>query len=113
MSDLTVTLRLVDQMTERLTGIETELGAFGKSLDSTFNTIKTIGIGIGAAFAVNAIKNATQAAIDFGDSIEHGARATGMSTEEYQKWNYVIKQSGGNINWNGNGIQEWRKSRSA
>jgi uncharacterized protein YpiB (UPF0302 family) len=60
-------------------------------------TVGTIAAGIGAAFAFDAIKNATQAAIDFGDSIEHQARATGMSTEAVQKWGYVFKQSGVNI----------------
>ena len=97
MSDLTVTLKLVDQFTERLTGVETELGAFGRQIDQTMKTVGTIAAGIGAAFAFNAIKNSTQAAIDFGDSIEHQARAIGMSTEAVQKWGYVFKQSGVNI----------------
>jgi hypothetical protein len=55
----------------------------------------------------------TQAAINFGDSIEKGARQTGLSIEEYQKWNYVIKQSGGNIDGMGMAFKTLAKNAAA
>ena len=94
MSDLTVTLRLIDNFTARMSGIETELGAFGRSLDKTIGTLKVLGAGLGAAFAVNTIKSMTQAAIDFGDKIYDGSRKLGLSIGTYQQLSYIAKQSG-------------------
>ena len=97
MSDLTVTLKLIDQFSERMTGIETELGSFGRSLDKTIGTLKVLGSGIAAAFAFHQIESATQAAIDFGDKIYDGARKLGLGIEKYQELSYIAKQSGTNI----------------
>jgi hypothetical protein len=80
-----------------MTGAETHLGAFGRQIEATIGTLKTLAAGIGVAFVFDKIKSATEAAINLGNSIENGSRKLGLTTDAYQKWGYVIKESGGNI----------------
>jgi hypothetical protein len=53
-NDLKVTLSLVDDFTRKLTGIESEMGAFGQKVDRINSILVKFGLGIGLGIASNA-----------------------------------------------------------
>ena len=63
-NDLKVTLSLVDDFTKKLTGIETELGAFGKQLDYLNNVAAKFGLGLGIGVGATAVKSGIEELIN-------------------------------------------------
>jgi hypothetical protein len=92
--DLKVVLSLVDDFTKSLTGIETEMGAFGRHVDSMVSNIQRIGSAFAGAFAVHQVEAFIQKGIDFGDTIAEMSRRTGLNVEQTQIWNHVLTASG-------------------
>ncbi|NCC84023.1 MAG: hypothetical protein EOM03_07840 [Clostridia bacterium] len=73
---------------------------FAKNLSKAFGgaakvvgAISTAAIALGTAF----VKSASDTAA-YGDEIDKMSQKIGLSTEGYQKWRYVLGQSGGDIN---------------
>ena len=68
-NDLKVTLSLVDDFTRKLTGIENELGAFGKKLDYVNNIASKfglgLGVGMGATAVIDGLKNLSETAKEY------------------------------------------------
>jgi hypothetical protein len=54
-SDLKVTLSLIDNFTQKITGVQSKLGAFGAQIDNINKVAMRFGVGFGAYFGVNAV----------------------------------------------------------
>ena len=96
-NDLKVTLSLVDDFTQKLTGIETEMGAFGKQIDVIGNKFRAVGNAMMAIFAVREFEKLIKSGVEYGNAIENMSRMTSLDTEETQKLDYILKQSGSSL----------------
>jgi hypothetical protein len=65
-NDLKVTLSLVDDFTQKLTGVQTQMGAFGKQLDYINNVASKFGLGIGIGIGATAISGQIKDLIEAG-----------------------------------------------
>ena len=63
-NDLKVTLSLVDDFTQKLTGIQTKMGAFGKQIDYINNIAGKFGLGFGIGIASTAVINGIKGMVD-------------------------------------------------
>jgi hypothetical protein len=95
--DLKVVLSLVDDFTKHLTGIETELGTFGRKIDGTIQNVMRLGSAFTAVFAVNQIKSFIEQGINYGETVDKMSKITGLSVEETQRLDFVMKESGSSI----------------
>jgi hypothetical protein len=96
-NDLKVVLTMVDNMSEKLTGVETKLGAFGKTIDNTIKMWTGFGAALGGILAVGQIEAFVKKGIEYGDAVEKMSRQTGLQTDETQKLDYILKQSGSSL----------------
>lgn len=99
--DLSATLRLDSKEYEKgLTESESKAKAFGGKLKSALK------IGAGAAVATttaivgvgSAIKKGITATSAYGDKVDKMSQKIGISSDAYQKWDYVMARAGGNVN---------------
>lgn len=109
--DLMAKLSLdASEYTKGLKDAEGEAEGFGdkwnKATDKMKNGIKSVGLGVGVFAGVGAA--AFKAANDMStnlDQIDKMSQKLGMSTDAYQKWDYIMKLSGTDINNMGAGIK--------
>jgi len=96
-NELKVIMSLIDNMSKPLAGIETNFKQFGMKIDGVLKTIRMVSGALAGLFAVDKIRSAIQAGIDWGDSIEVGAKKVGMSTAAYQQNNFIAKELGTSV----------------
>ena len=96
-NDLKVVLTMVDNMSEKLTGVETRLGSFGKSIDNMMNMWKGFAGALAGVLAVEKIEAFVEKGIEYGDAIHKMSKETGLQTEETQKLDYILKESGSSL----------------
>lgn len=98
--DLSATLRLDSKEYEKgLTDSESKAKAFGGKLKSALK------IGAGAAVATTtaivgvgaALKKGITATSAYGDKVDKMSQKIGISSDAYQKWDYVMARAGGNV----------------
>ena len=98
--DLSATLRLDSKDYEKgLTESESKAKTFGGKLKSALK------IGAGAAVATTtaiigvgaAIKKGITATSAYGDKVDKMSQKIGISSDAYQKWDYVMARAGGNV----------------
>jgi hypothetical protein len=95
MAKLQVELDVIDQGTKVLkdvgkefNGLQSKIMAFAKAATAIF----------AGGVIVKQLTGMVQGAIDFGNNIKDASAKLGFSTTEFQKWSYVAKQSGSEIN---------------
>ena len=109
MSDIGTAYVQIEPSAQGISGkIEKEFGGVGESSGKSFNSGfgKTIGgigkvtagavaaAGAGLAAVGTGFINASKDVAAYGDSIDKMSQKVGMSTDAYQKWDYVLKISG-------------------
>ena len=99
--DLFVKVAYADKDVDKgIEGTSKKGAGFAKTLSAAFKgtaavvgAISTAAIAMGTAF----VKSASDTAA-YGDEVDKMSQKIGLSTEGYQKWRYVLGQSGGDIN---------------
>jgi hypothetical protein len=102
-NDLKVTLSLVDDFTQKLTGIQTKMGAFGKQIDYINNIAGKFGLGFGIGIASTAVINGIKGMVDTAkqfDQVENQMRESlgytsielNTQAEELGKKNLIDKK---------------------
>ena len=90
--DLSATLRLDSKEYEKgLTDSESKAKAFGGKLKSALK------IGAGAAVATTTAIVGVGAALKKGITATSASQKIGISSDAYQKWDYVMARAGGNV----------------
>ncbi|NCC04656.1 MAG: hypothetical protein EOM37_11590 [Proteobacteria bacterium] len=83
----------IEGTSKKGSGFAKTLGAAFKGTAAVVGAISTAAIAMGTAF----VKSASDTAA-YGDEVDKMSQKIGLSTEGYQKWRYVLGQSGGDIN---------------
>ena len=107
--DLSAVLRLNSSEYEKgLNSAENNAKTFGSKLKTGLATAAKVGIATvtaaTTAMAAGFIK-ATKATAAYGDNVDKASQRLGLSSEAFQKWDYVMKIAGTNINSMGMGLK--------
>ena len=78
------------------TGYERGLNSARKKA-ATFAKVGIAAITAGTAAVARGFVKATKATADYGDKVDKMSQKIGISAEAYQKWDYVMKRAGGNV----------------
>ena len=92
---------------KKLDGIDKKAGSVGGSFGKLAGGIAKggamiAGAGVAAGAAVFAVANKTSDAMD---RIDKGSQQLGMSAEAFQKWDFILSQTGGDIDSLGSGMK--------
>jgi len=106
--DLVATLRLdttqyekeLGASAEKAKGFGSKVGGFIKGGTAVIAGVTAGVTALGGAFAYNSKKVA-----DYGDNVDKMSQKLGLSTEAYQKWDYVIQLSGADIDSMSTGLK--------
>lgn len=64
---------------------------------ATFAKVGIAAITAGTAMVARGFVKATKATADYGDKVDKMSQKIGISAEAYQKWDYVMRRAGGNV----------------
>ena len=101
-----VILSLADKCSPVLKGIAQQFGSTEKQAKQTAQTIssasktfvKTTAGVVGVVGAVvGSVTLTTKKVMDYGDNIDKTSKKIGMSAKAYQEWDFIMSQSGGNV----------------
>lgn len=95
--DLFAKISLDDsEYTKGLSDAGSKLASFGKSAASGLATVSKVTMAAAGAISAGMVAGAASTA-NAGDNIDKMSQKLGLSTEAYQKWDYVLGQSGTSI----------------
>ncbi len=75
-------------------------GLFGKVFNSNIAKAAAIGgaaLAAGVGIGINALKNGIKETAAYGDNVDKMSQKIGFTTDEYQKWDYVLQRAGTDI----------------
>lgn len=89
-------------------GIQDVLGAFGVKLSDNQVLMGTWAVAGAAAVMTitNKMFDLTKSVAEYGDNIDKMSQKLGLSTEAYQKWDYVLGMAGGDIDSMAGGFKQ-------
>lgn len=93
-ADLKIILSLVDDFTRKAAGIETSMGSLGGKIDRAIGSVQKLAGAFAAVMAVDKVRDWIQASVDYGSAINDNANKLSMSVEQFQRFDYIAKQSG-------------------
>lgn len=87
--------------------VQDVLGDFGIKLSDNQILMGTWAVaGVAAVTAIaNKLFDLTKSVAEYGDNIDKMSQKLGLSTDAYQKWDYVLKMAGGDIDSMGSGFK--------
>ena len=82
-----------------LTEADTQAKGFGSKMSKAMKvgTVAVAALGAGTVLLSKKLVDGAKSVAEYGDHVDKMSQKIGISTDAYQKWDYVMKRAGGNV----------------